>query len=579
MTGCAVGDRLRTMPSVTGSDLLERAELQDAAARALRDARHGEGRLLVIEGPAGIGKSSLLADLRSAVEAGQHVLSARASELERGFAFGVVRQLLEGVARDPERAAVAFDGPAAAARECFSEVGSEQPEGFALLHGLYWMVLNLAEAAPLALVVDDLHWCDGSSSVFWRTSRTDWRARTCCSRSARGRRSGQPGGAAAGTLLDEPAALHLYPQPLSPAASGRLLAEQFGEAVHPAFAAACFEATDGNPLMLRQLARSLSADGTSPSAGNAAAIRRSAHRALGRTILARIGRCSPEAARLARVVAVLQPASVQEAMVALPDLSPDAFSAAWQELARADVLRPEVPQFVHALVRDAVYFDLSTPVRGDMHLAAAWALRRSGATPERIASQLGLAPCRGDAWVAATARAAGEDALRRGAPDAAAQHLRRALAEPIEDAQRTEVLTMLASALTDTDAVAAIDVFRELEARLANEPEALVSAKLGLGRCWRSPTVGRRPPASSGSVQAGVPPQATDLVARLEASRAMMAVFGADDPEILRTLAAHRQLPADASGASSCEAGWLRCCGRTRAARRMPARHWRSGPW
>ena len=52
--------------------------------------------MLVIEGRAGIGKTSLAEEACSrADELGHEVLRARGSELEAGFAFGVVRQLFE----------------------------------------------------------------------------------------------------------------------------------------------------------------------------------------------------------------------------------------------------------------------------------------------------------------------------------------------------------------------------------------------------------------------------------------------------------------------------------------------------
>ena len=70
--------------------LLER-EAEVAALSALIDAaRSGDGRLVVIEGAAGIGKTRLLAETRS-LATGFEVLSARAGELESDFAFGIVR--------------------------------------------------------------------------------------------------------------------------------------------------------------------------------------------------------------------------------------------------------------------------------------------------------------------------------------------------------------------------------------------------------------------------------------------------------------------------------------------------------
>src|SRR5262249_40906569 len=59
----------------------------------------GRGRLLVVEGGVGLGKTAILdAASAAARRSGRLVLGARGSELERDFAFGVVRQLFEGIA-------------------------------------------------------------------------------------------------------------------------------------------------------------------------------------------------------------------------------------------------------------------------------------------------------------------------------------------------------------------------------------------------------------------------------------------------------------------------------------------------
>src|SRR5512132_2615097 len=76
--------------------LLERKEELARIESALADARAGRGRFVVIEGPAGIGKTALLAAARTvAADCGMRVLRSRGTELERDFAFGVVRQLFE----------------------------------------------------------------------------------------------------------------------------------------------------------------------------------------------------------------------------------------------------------------------------------------------------------------------------------------------------------------------------------------------------------------------------------------------------------------------------------------------------
>ena len=99
-------------------------------------------------------------------------LSARGTELEREFAFGVVRQLLEprlAAAPDDERAAL-FEGAAGLARPLFAgpseAAGAPADPSYAILHGLYWLVANLASERPLVLALDDAQWADGASLRF-----------------------------------------------------------------------------------------------------------------------------------------------------------------------------------------------------------------------------------------------------------------------------------------------------------------------------------------------------------------------------------------------------------------------------
>ena len=62
----------------------------------LQAARGGAGRLLAIEGRAGMGKTRLLGEARKAADSADlEMLTARGGELEQDFAFGVVRQLFE----------------------------------------------------------------------------------------------------------------------------------------------------------------------------------------------------------------------------------------------------------------------------------------------------------------------------------------------------------------------------------------------------------------------------------------------------------------------------------------------------
>ena len=78
------------------AELLERERALGQLEAVLSAAGAGAGALVVIEGAAKIGKTRLLAAARQvARKHGMRELGARGAELERDFAYGVVRQLLE----------------------------------------------------------------------------------------------------------------------------------------------------------------------------------------------------------------------------------------------------------------------------------------------------------------------------------------------------------------------------------------------------------------------------------------------------------------------------------------------------
>ena len=163
--------------------LLERESELAAIDTALESAREGEGRLLHIEGHAGLGKSKLLAaGAALARTCGDRVLRAAGNELEREFSFGLVLQLLEQELPDAgaERDAL-FEGAAALARPLLERGDTASPEDtdFPLLHGLYWLIFNLAERSPLLIAADDLHWADRSSLRFLHYHKLNVPGREC----------------------------------------------------------------------------------------------------------------------------------------------------------------------------------------------------------------------------------------------------------------------------------------------------------------------------------------------------------------------------------------------------------------
>ena len=263
-----------------GADVLERdAELARIEAAVAR-AQGGHGSLLVVEGPAGIGKSALIGAARALSDAaGARTLRARGGELERDFAFGVVRQLLEpALAEAPARARDdLLQGPAGVAGRLLGLPGA-RPEGgevaapdasFTVLHGLYWLCANLAGDRPLVLTVDDAHWADAPSLRFLAFLLP--RLEELSLALVVATRPEAEGAAAPllALLLADPLARVLRPAPLSAGAVGRLIEEGLGRAPDPDFAAACQRTTGGVPFLVRELVEALREEGVAPTAAEA----------------------------------------------------------------------------------------------------------------------------------------------------------------------------------------------------------------------------------------------------------------------------------------------------------------------
>jgi hypothetical protein len=157
--------------------LLERGHEIERIRDMLGAVGRRDAGVVVIEGAAGMGKSRLLeeaCDVASAL--GVRVIGSRATELERGFPFGVMRQLFERPLLEAESAererwlagaaalAVEILTGAPTTADTAAAVRSTADPGYAWLHGLYWLASNLSTESPLVLMVDDLQWCDAPSA-------------------------------------------------------------------------------------------------------------------------------------------------------------------------------------------------------------------------------------------------------------------------------------------------------------------------------------------------------------------------------------------------------------------------------
>jgi DNA-binding CsgD family transcriptional regulator len=459
---------------------LEREHEQFELDALLDRTRAGEGGMVVVEGPAGIGKTRLLDSVHAGAHAGGlWVGRARGGSLEQDVAFGVVHQLLEPLLAAAGGGDDLFSGAAAGAGPVFgrsaSAAGQDEGGPGAVLHGLYWLTVGVVERlGPTVLIFDDAHWFDGPSLRFvaYLANRVD----ELPIAAVVGTRPPEPGpeGELLARLLTYQELHRLRLAPLSRDAVGRLVQRTLDEAAST-FCDAIADASSGNPFLVTELVRAALASGAEAlNTSKLSAIN------IDETVLARIGRLPGEALRVARAVAVLGSEAHLRHVATLSGLSIEAAGTIADRLLRADILGAGRPMtFVHPLVASAVYGDLLPGERSALHRRAADALVAEETSPDRVASHLmAIEPAGDQATIDILVRAA-RSALAQGGTEIAVAQFRRALAEPPAPTRRLEVVLPLAVAESLLNDPGAIEHFGEAIDRI---PDLRVQVKLATAR-------------------------------------------------------------------------------------------------
>ncbi len=431
--------------------LIERALELEVLGGAVRRLADGDGAVVVLEAPAGLGKSTLLEHVGPlATAAGCLVRRAAPGPLERHFPFGVVRALLEAPLRDAseqERARL-LDGAAASAGRLLLE--GSVPDGDATVlvaHSVLWLCSALAECQPLVLVVDDAQWADRPSLevLSYLARRIDDLPLLI----AVGARADDPdapsdllsllGGVRSATVL--------HPRPLTAGGAAQLI-RRLAPDTSSAVCRDCHRAVGGNPWLLSELGRQIAAFG--PAALDEAGDGAPPITTIARNVVRRrLAALSPRDRAVVAALAVIGEGAPAHVVAAVAGVPLGELGSARDALQAAGLLGPGGERFAHGLIAVAIAGDLRGNDRERLHSEAARALMAGRADDDVVASHLLACGPQADPAMSALLVRAALAAARRGAPHTAAAYLERALLERAPGDDRGQMLAQLATLAFD----------------------------------------------------------------------------------------------------------------------------------
>jgi DNA-binding SARP family transcriptional activator/tetratricopeptide (TPR) repeat protein len=448
-------------------------ELAEVAA-ALDEALAGRGGLIFLVGEPGIGKSRLSEELmRSARARGALTLVGRCWEAGGAPAYWPWVQSLRSYIRSapPARLREELGSSTGELTQLFPELKELVPDvpeppasdaesaRFRLFDAVSTLIRNAAKRQALVLVLDDLHAADEPSLLLLRfLGRELAGTRVLVVAASRNidPSPSEPLAAALTELAREPGTRTMLLRGLGAEDVRRFLELTTGDAPDESLVAAIHEETEGNPLFVGEIVRLLSAEGS--LRGDAPA-RLAIPQSIRDVIARRLRRLSDECLRLLTLASVLgrefSIAVLARAAGITEDDVLDTLDEAMRERVVTDV--PSVPselRFAHALIRDALYEDLTTARRIRLHRQAVQALEALyGEGLSSLLAELAHHSIAGSDFERGVryARRAADRALELLAYEEAARLYKTALetlelSEPGDDRTRCELLLALGDA-------------------------------------------------------------------------------------------------------------------------------------
>ncbi|MEV7783073.1 AAA family ATPase [Kitasatospora sp. NPDC088351] len=439
------------------------------------------GELLTFSGRPGIGKTSLLHEVRriAKLRDGATVLFARGGERQFNEPYHVLRQLLQPVLSSLPPAEFRqvmgtweeVVGPAMGLKQ--PKVGARRLDPQGVRDGLDYVLTQLApRRAPLVMIVDDLHWADLESLgwltqfavrarelpvllVFaYRDDIVDWQSEAHQHR----------------TAVIELATRRHELNRLSLVSVTDIIRAELGDTAEDAFCYEFWNVVNGNPYEAVALLDQVRDQALDPVEENSLQLRELAVDATGMTLKGWLERLGATTLRFAWAAAMLGTDIRPDLAARISTQSAEGARESIKQLRKQRVLT-QTPngnlEFVHPLIGSSIYNTMPESTRTGMHGVAAAEIENAGlgllAASRHLVETF---PGEGDDRTVRKLRRAAAEHLLIGAPEAAQRCLHRAIAEPPDDEDRAEVLYELGCSALLTDPVATVN-----QLRLALDPE------------------------------------------------------------------------------------------------------------
>jgi DNA-binding SARP family transcriptional activator/predicted ATPase len=502
-------------PPAGEGELVGREEQLVVLAAILDGAAAGCGRLVLVAGEPGIGKTRLAEEVaRRAAVRGVRVAWGRCFEGEGAPAFWpwvqVVRQLLAGLA--PAQLGMVLGPSAGELSQLLPELkelvpGLQAPPvvelaaaRFRLYQAVTELVRHVAAARPLLVVVDDLHWADTGSLgllVFLATELRDARLVVLGTYRDVDLATGQPLAETLGALAREPVVERIPLGGLGEAEVARLATTVIGSRPGEGLVQAVHDRTEGNPFFVTELLRLLQSEGDLHAHDALATARRQIPVGVRDVLRRRLARLPEQTNAVLLVAAAAGREFDLDLVEAVTRLDEERALEAIEAAVVAGLLVEDDEtvgryRFAHGLVQEALYEQVSRARRVRLHARVAETLLRMHGpedpehVPELARHAWAAVPVMGAEAALPSVLAAADHAMARLAYEQAEQQLRRALellASMPPSAERTRrelgVRVRLGHLLSELnspgspEAAAAFARAAELAAEATDDPAAL----------------------------------------------------------------------------------------------------------